>query len=154
MAFTQGAVDYRREYNLDDPADRELVRIFEREMEDYESREPFVVMQGTIFEKKLRGFEILLHEKDLYRYSREYPSGAVVRQNLGIFQDLQMKKRALDNLRFRRKKAEEERNAQFAGTPVGTALEMLGGKVVEVDPLPEELEAKKKKLTKKIHNKS
>ena len=47
--------------------------------------------------------------------------------------------------------AEEERNRQFEGTPVGTALEMLGGKVVEVDPLPEELEAKKKKLTKKIH---
>lgn len=149
MAFTQGAVDYRREYNLDDPADRELVRIFEREMEDYESREPFVVMQGTIFEKKLRGFELLLHEKDLYHYSREYPSGAVVRQNLGYFQDLQMKKRALDNLRFRRKKAEEERNQQFEGTPVGEALEMLGGKVVTVDPLQEELEKKRKQIKAK-----
>lgn len=154
MAFTQNAVDYRREYNLDDPADRELVRIFEREMEEYESKEPLVVMGGTIFEKKLRGFDLYLHDHDLFRYSRDYPSGAVVRQHLGIFQDVQMKKRALDNLRFRRRKAEEERNRQFEGTPVGTALEMLGGKVVEVDPLPEELEKKREKIKSKVRNKS
>lgn len=50
--------------------------------------------------------------------------------------------------------AEEERNRQFEGTPVGTALEMLGGKVVEVDPLPEELEKKREKIKSKVRNKS
>jgi len=154
MGFTKDAVDYRREYNLDDPVDREIVRVFERELEEFENREPVTVMQGTIFEKKLRGYDLYLLEKRIRIFTRDYPSGAMVRQNLGLYHDLEMKKRAVDNLRFRRKKAEEERNAQFEGTPVGTALEMLGGKVVSVDPLPEELEKKREKVKGKIRNKS
>lgn len=103
MGFTQATTyEQRRGYNLADPIDREIVRVFECELEDYEKREPVTVMKGTIFEKKLKGYELYLHSKDLFRYSRQYPAGAIVEMNIGQFRDAEMKKKAVDSLRFNR----------------------------------------------------
>ncbi len=124
MGFSQnGVIDYRKEYNLFDPIDREIIRVFEREIEEIEARGPIVIMKNTIFERKLFGYEVYLLENNLRIFSREYPSGAIVKQNLGRFQDAEMKKKALDDLRWRRKRVEEEKSSAIESLVNGNEVE-------------------------------
>lgn len=149
MGFSQGQV-HEAQYNLDDPVERDIIKTFESELEVYEGKKPITVMQGTIFEKKIGGYELYLHEKDLFRYTRKYPNGAVVAENIGLYRDAEKRKRAVDSLRYRRKLAQDEENRRFEGTVVGQALEALGGRVVVEEDPKKELAKERKKLASKI----
>lgn len=144
------SVLYTTEYNLDDPVDRELIRIFECELEEFAKREPMTILHGTILERKISGYELYLHENNLFRYSPAYPNGAIV--NVGLYRDVEKKRRALESLKYRRRLAGEEKARQLEGTVVGKVAEMLGGKVVDLDPETKlkKLKVKKAKVAKKM----
>lgn len=127
MGFSQN--NNVHNFDLKDKVDRQIIREFELELEKYEAREPITVMQGTIFEKKLHGYDILLHEQGLLSYTNKYPNGAVSWPKLHIFQETELKKKAVDRLRWGRREAQEDEWRRMQGTPVGDAMEMLGGKI-------------------------
>lgn len=128
MGFSQQQTGIR-DFDLQDKVDRQIIREFEAELEKYEAREPIVVMQNTIFEKKLFGYDILLHEQGLLSYTNKYPNGAVSWPKLHIFQETERKKKAVDRLRWGRKEAQEDERRRLQGTPIGEAMDMLGGRV-------------------------
>jgi hypothetical protein len=129
MGFQQNQASTKTEYDLDDSVDREIIRYFERELEQYENRDPIIVLENTIFERKLQGFELYLHENNLLRYSKEYPCGAVVRSNLSLYNETMMKRRALQILRDRRKFREEQDSVKGKAL-AEQAVELLEGKMV------------------------
>lgn len=57
--------------------DRRIVREFEKELNPFEGKS-LVVMRGTPYLRELQGFELYLHENGIFRYSEQYPLGAVV----------------------------------------------------------------------------
>lgn len=153
MGFSKTeTTQYSTEYNLDDPVDRELIRIFESELEAFAEREPVTILHGTILERKISGYQLYLHEHNLFRYSLPYPNGAIVSANVGLYRDVEKKRRALENLKYRRILARDAHMKQLEGTEVGKAAEMLGGEVVDLDPETKlkKLEVKKSKVTKKM----
>lgn len=106
MGFTNqgGAVSYftREKYDLDVDSDRMKVLAFEKELAEYEGR------SVTAFGRILSGFDLYLHECNMFRYSERYRNGAVVELNIQKYRDVRMKKRALDDLLLRRKFAREQ----------------------------------------------
>lgn len=122
MGFTKTFVVSREDYDLDNPNDRAEVRRFEKELE------PFHQRKVTVLGRELSGFNLFLHENQLFRYSKPYPLGAVVFQNISSYRDALAKYRALSKLRDRREYAgkQEEESANL----LAQAVDLLGGKVV------------------------
>lgn len=102
-------------YDLDNAHDREIITNFEKTLEEgYNHRE--VVIPKTAAEKyPLRGYELYLHEQEIYVFSKAYPFGAV--RDPIKYADTITKWSALQTLRNRRKYAqdrEEDRIASLA----------------------------------------
>jgi len=96
------ATQQRERFYIDNQADLETIKEFEKELEPYLKRE------SNLFGRVLRGFELYLHENALFRYSTRYPYGAVVFENLEKYHLVDMKYRALKELWDRRFKAEQK----------------------------------------------
>lgn len=88
------------ELDPDQRNDLRIIRDFEEELM------PFMARNVTVMGKVLTGFELYLHENALFRYSRRYPCGAVVWNNLDGFHHAQRKWRGLNELIRRREIAQ------------------------------------------------
>jgi hypothetical protein len=81
MAFgkTQGDGGRGSERDLDPSMsnDKRIILEFERELEPYRSRS-VELFKGTAYQRTLTGFDLYLHEKNLFRYSERNKTGAVV----------------------------------------------------------------------------
>ena len=115
MSFhkTQSAetVSERTRFDLDDSNDLRVVKEFENDLRPYFERFEIV------FGKKLSGYDLYLHENNLFRYTKKYPEGAVFFEKLAEYRMADMKMHALALLWDRRKEAEkyeEERANQIA----------------------------------------
>ncbi|NTW29812.1 MAG: hypothetical protein HGA33_00865 [Candidatus Moranbacteria bacterium] len=107
MAFSKPKLTVERVgYDLDDAHDREIITSFEKTLEnDFNHRE--VVVPKTAAEKyPLRGYELYLHEKGIYVFSKEYPFGAV--RDPIAYADTIKKWSALQTLRNRRTFAQRQ----------------------------------------------
>ena len=56
--------------------------------------------------RKITGFELYLHNKGLFRFSPQYPSGAVVMANAEAYREARDKYSAIQSLRYGREQAE------------------------------------------------
>ena len=95
-----------RELDPDQRNDLRIIRDFEEELM------PFMARNVTVMGKVLTGFELYLHDNALFRYSRRYPCGAVVWNNLDGFHHAQRKWRGLTELQRRRDLAEKHEKTQ------------------------------------------
>lgn len=102
MAFEQIQETIRSEkFDIDNSNDLRIVKEFEAELAPY--REKSVEIFGNV----LSGFDLYMHEKGLFRYSKAYPTGAVVGSNLKEYHMVVLKKRGLDDLNYRRQMARQ-----------------------------------------------
>lgn len=115
MAFDkiQSLSQPRTRFDLDDSNDRRIIHEFEEELK------PFTEKTLIIFGKSLTGFDLYLHEKNMFRYSKKYPDGAVYFDNLAEYEFVRLKWAALGELNQRRiyaknKEAEEFKNLELA----------------------------------------
>lgn len=90
-----------QKFELDNSNDRRVIKEFEKEVAPYFDREE------TWFGKKISGFDLFLHEKNLVRYSQRYPHGAVVFNNLSEYNLVKLKIAALRELWRRRRLAQK-----------------------------------------------
>lgn len=111
MAFDKTpvlTVGSRTEYDLDNDADRELIKIFERDIE------PFLSKKVELFGRRLSKIEVYFKEKGLMRYSEKYPRGAVVGNKLVEFNEASMKWQALQKLWDRREYAQKQTQMEYS----------------------------------------
>ncbi|HBI17170.1 MAG TPA: hypothetical protein DDY52_03410 [Candidatus Moranbacteria bacterium] len=101
MSSTKKGLDIR------DKEDLEIVNKFEKELESSMNK------KTELFDgREITGFELYLHNKGLFRFSPQYPTGAVVMANVEAYRDAKDKYSALQDLWYKRdlaKKREQER---------------------------------------------
>ena len=113
MGFSKNTKTEREEgFNLSNSNDRRVIDEFEKELDLYESRAVTVLKNHRTFKRVLSGFELYLHENGIYCYSAQYPLGIFLESKLPEYRFLKLKKRALDNIRYSRVKADENRKIQ------------------------------------------
>lgn len=111
MAFKKQKIEYQKEERIDLNNQENLkeVKEFEKELE------PYFIRKCELFNgREITGFDLYLHNNMLYRYSPQYPDGAVVLGNAEKYREAKRKYNALQDLWDRRgkAKAEEERRLQ------------------------------------------
>lgn len=107
MAFKkQTNQNFQRE---EAPLSNEEIKNFEKELEPYFKRK-CELFNG----REITGFDLYTHEKMLFRFSPQYPDGAVIAGNTEQYREAKRKYDALQSLFDRREKvkAEEERRLQ------------------------------------------
>jgi hypothetical protein len=81
MAFGKPKADPvgagERDLDPSAPNDKRIILEFEKELEPYRNRSK-TLFRGTSYQVTLSGFWLYLHEKNLFRYSERYRTGAVV----------------------------------------------------------------------------
>lgn len=104
-------VHTRTSYNIEDAADRELIKMFERDIT------PFLSVKKECFGKVLSKIEVYMCEKGLMKYNEKYPYGCVVGNRISEFNEVSMKWQALQLLWDRREYAKKKGQAEMELSP-------------------------------------
>jgi hypothetical protein len=107
MAFGKKNIGYipeeKKSFDIRNTNDLKKVKEFENELR------PFYEKKIKIFDgRELTGFELYLHSMLLYRYSPQYPSGAVVAINAEKYRESKAKYSALCTLWYKRQISREK----------------------------------------------
>lgn len=114
MAFDKTpvlTVGSRTGYDIDNDADRELIKMFERDIT------PFLSVKKECFGKVLSKIEVYMCEKGLMKYNEKYPYGCVVGNRISEFNEVSMKWQALQLLWDRREYAKKKGQAEMVLSP-------------------------------------
>lgn len=90
----QTSVHKEKEFSLDDRNDVFVIKGFEKDLNDCCNR------SVNVFGKEISGFNLYLHENNLFVYSKQYPCGAI--RNLEGYRYATKKMSALNELLYRR----------------------------------------------------
>ena len=96
------------------PSDNNVIKAFERELEPYQ-KQSLTLFEGTVYQIRLTGFALYLHEKNLFRYSQKHKHGAVVathEEGTAPYMEAMRKYAGLCRLNDQRKFREEEELAE------------------------------------------
>jgi hypothetical protein len=114
MAFDKTpvlTVGSRTSYEIDNDADKELIKMFEREIT------PYLSMKKEYAGKVLSKIEVYMVEKGLMKYNEKYPYGCGVGNRVPEFNEVQMKWQALQILWDRRDYAKKMGQAEMDFLP-------------------------------------
>lgn len=108
MAFNKKQSQYFQK-NEEIAISNDDVKKFEKELEPYYKRKT-KLFNG----REITGFELYLHNSFLFRFSPQYPDGAIIASNAEKYREAKAKFSALQDLNDRREKSksEEERRLQ------------------------------------------
>jgi len=116
MAFDKApTTPDRTRFDINESEDLRVVKEFEEELK------PYMEKTLIIFGKTLTGFNLYLHEKRMFCYSKKYPDGAVCFDNLRDYRFALLKWSGLCDLNERRAWAKSKDEEDFKHLSLATA---------------------------------